>query len=133
MGSLQDIISPLSLIWHQLDFKSTEGKYAIGYSLGLWDKDYDPNTGNTWPDGSKTKGIFSAQFMAEHPAEGWKQMQDFYNRTGVKIWQICPSLVESCGSEAKWSSNFGQRVVSVILKIVSLHRTLRSRLALPDG
>ncbi|KAK0759458.1 hypothetical protein N5P37_007646 [Trichoderma harzianum] len=133
MGSLQDIISPLSLIWHQLDFKSTEGKYAIGYSLGLWDKDYDPNTGNTWPDGSKTKGIFSEQFMAEHPAEGWKQMQDFYNRTGVKIWQICPSLVESCGSEAKWSSGFGQKVVSVILKIVSLHRTLRSRLALPDG
>ncbi|UKZ55768.1 hypothetical protein TrVGV298_009592 [Trichoderma virens] len=134
MGSLHDIISPLSLIWSKLDIETPpNGDIGIGYTQGLWEENYDPNINNTWPNGKETKGIFTEKFLKSCPSEGWTQMQEFYKRTGVKIWQINPTLVERAGRQAEWSSAFGQKVMSVVLGMVSLHRTQRSRLILPDG
>ncbi|KAL6901178.1 hypothetical protein GGI43DRAFT_383518 [Trichoderma evansii] len=95
--------------------------------------EYDPSNDNVWGDGTATKGIFTPEFKEQNPSEGWDQMQSFYRQTGVKIWQLCPPIVEEAGQRASWSSSFGQKVVSVILRILSLCRSLHSRLLLPDG
>ncbi|KAL7934734.1 hypothetical protein V8C35DRAFT_327100 [Trichoderma chlorosporum] len=134
MESLQDITSPLSLIWAKLGIANPpSGEIGYGYTQGLWDETYDPNVDNTWPDGEETQGIFTEKFMNSYPSEGWGQMREFYERTGIKIWQLNPSLVDKAGRGADWSIAFGQKVMSVVLKMVSLRRTLRSRLILPTG
>ncbi|KAL7813893.1 hypothetical protein V8C44DRAFT_363803 [Trichoderma aethiopicum] len=134
MSSLKDIMSPLGLIWAKLGIQPVPDRdMDIGYMQGLWDEQYDPHVDNTWPNGEETKGIFNETFMESCPSDAWTQMQDFYRRTGVKVWQINPSLLARAGHQAEWSSSFGQKVVSVVLKTVSLRRTPRSRLILPDG
>ncbi|UKZ47447.1 hypothetical protein TrVGV298_001665 [Trichoderma virens] len=77
---------------------------------GLWSEDYDPfKRENVFADGPKTRSIFAEAFATENPPTEWKRMKDFYRRTKIK------------------------KAVSVTLRIVSLRRTLRSRLILPDG
>jgi hypothetical protein len=69
----------------------------IGYVQGLWKDDYNPMTDHTWNDDGKTAGIFTNEFMSAHPSDSWKQMLEFYKRTGFKVWQISPSMVERAG------------------------------------
>ncbi|PTB47394.1 hypothetical protein M431DRAFT_102340 [Trichoderma harzianum CBS 226.95] len=135
MGSLQDIISPLTLISPKLRIQPPPvGDMAIGYIQGLWHEDYKPDGKAThWKDGDETAAIFSEKFTTRYPSEGWAQMEEFWKRTGVKIWQLNPALVSQAGRHAEWSSVFGQNVISVVLQTLSLHRTLNSRLILPDG
>lgn len=60
-------------------------------------------------------------------------MEEFYKRTGVKIWHLNTIFVEAAGSRADWTSSFGQNIVAPVLGLLSLRRALRSRLVLPDG
>lgn len=133
MSGLDDIMSPLRLIWTKTGFDAVTGLANFGDIEGLWKPEYDPSNGNVWGDGTTTKGIFAPEFKEQNPAEGWDQMQSFYRQTGVKIWQLCPPIVEAAGQHSSWSSSFGQNVVSVILRVLSLCRSLHSRLLLPDG
>lgn len=133
MSGLCDIMSPLRLIWTKVGFSAVNGLADFGDIEGLWKPEYDPSNDNTWEDGTTTKGIFTTQFKQNNPSEGWDQMQAFYQQTGVKIWQLCPPVVQAAGERASWSSSFGQNVVSVILRILSLCRSFYSRLRLPDG
>jgi hypothetical protein len=45
-----------------------------------------------------------------------------YEATGAMVWMIIPSLVEAAGCAAGWSGEFGQTVVSKVLRILSLRR-----------
>lgn len=134
MSSLQDILSPLHLMWPRFGIdmpllRSSE----IGYWEGLWREDYDPEKEwNVFDRRRKTRGILSQSFIEEHPSKYWGKVKKFL-RDGVKIWQLNPFFVEGVGREAEWSSAFGKDVVSVILRAVSLRRTQRSRLLLPNG
>ncbi|UKZ74010.1 hypothetical protein TrVFT333_001664 [Trichoderma virens FT-333] len=135
LSNLQDILSPLSLIWKKVGIK-VPGIWPIkaGDLEGLWSEDDDLfKRENVFADGFKIHGIFAESFAAENPSTEWRKLKDFYRRTRIKLWQIDPSLVELAGREAEWSTKFGKKVVPVILGIVSLRRTLRSRLILPDG
>ncbi|KAL7808405.1 P-loop containing nucleoside triphosphate hydrolase protein [Trichoderma gracile] len=112
MSALQDILSPLSLMWLKLGIEApvVVSVYA-GHLAGLWNELYDPYSENVWPNGEKTEGIFSTNFLKQHGCQSLTQMEEVYQRTGFKVWQ-----------DAEWSSAFGQEVM-----------TLRSRLRLPDG
>jgi hypothetical protein len=70
--------------------------------------------------------------MKEHPSPELEKARNIYKATGARVWTIVLSLVEAAGRAAGWSSDFGQSVVSVVLRTLSLRRTLRSRLLLPD-
>lgn len=133
MSGLYDIMSPLRLIWDKTGFDAVTGLANFGDIDGLWKPEYDPSNYNVWGDGTATKGIFTPEFKEQNPSEGWDQMQSSYRQTGVKIWQLCPPIVEAAGQRASWSSSFGQNVVSAIFRILSLCRSLHSRLLLPDG
>lgn len=133
MSGLCDIMSPLRLIWTKTGFDAVNGLADFGNIEGLWKPEYDPCIDNTWEDGTTTNGIFTIHFKQRNPSEGWGQMQSFYKKTSVKIWQLCPPIVQMAGERASWSSSFGQNVVSVILRTLSLRRSLYSPLRLPDG
>ncbi|PNP51939.1 hypothetical protein THARTR1_07148 [Trichoderma harzianum] len=135
MSTLRDILSPLWLIWHKININiPVLWVKTIGHVEGLWNDEYDPYEEETvFADGSKTRGILSESFIKEHPSLEWAKLKEFHHKTGIKLWQINPFLVDAAGRAAEWSSDFGQKVVSVVLQILSLRRTLRSRLVLPDG
>ncbi|KAL7929446.1 hypothetical protein V8C35DRAFT_284402 [Trichoderma chlorosporum] len=105
MSGLIDILSPLSLMWPKFGL---EMPFLLGHDIdyleGLWRDEYDP----------------------------FAEVKKFLERD-IRIWQIDPHLVERVGRAAQWSSSFGKDVISVVLKVVSLRRTLQSRLVLPDG
>ncbi|KAL7815078.1 hypothetical protein V8C44DRAFT_31828 [Trichoderma aethiopicum] len=67
---------------------------------------------NVWPNGEKTEGIFSTNFLKQHGCQSLAQMEEVYKHTGLKVWQVSPLLVEKAGKEAEWSSSFGQEVMS---------------------
>ncbi|KAL6825252.1 hypothetical protein V8C40DRAFT_287715 [Trichoderma camerunense] len=133
VSSLHDIMSPLLLLWEKIGIKAVTEHADYGNIQGLWRTSYDPDNENQWEDGTSTAGIFTATFKAKYPSKSWDEMEGFYRRTGVKIWQLNPVIVEAAGQKAEWSSSFGQNVVSAILGLLSLQRSLRSRLVLPDG
>ncbi|KAM0263912.1 hypothetical protein ACHAQJ_000947 [Trichoderma viride] len=110
MSGLRDI----KLTWSKLRIQDpSSGDLDVGYVQGLWKDDYDPLTAHTWNDDEKTAGIFTDAFMSAHHSDGWKQMLEFYQRTGFKVWQINPYMVESVRRQAERSSTFGQNVISV--------------------
>lgn len=126
-------MSPLVLLWEKIGIKAVTEYVDYGNIQGLWRTSYDPDNQNQWEDGTSTVGIFTAKFKAKYPSKTWDEMEGFYNRTGVKIWQLNPVIVEAAGRKAEWSSSFGQNVVSAILGLLALQRSLISRLVLPDG
>ncbi|KAF3073075.1 hypothetical protein CFAM422_004964 [Trichoderma lentiforme] len=126
-------MSPLVLLWEKIGIKAVTEYADYGNIQGLWRTSYDPDNENQWEDGTSTAGIFTAKFKAKYPSKSWDEMEGFYKRTGVKIWQLNPVIVEAAGRKAEWSSSFGQNVVSAILGLLALQRSLRSRLVLPDG
>ncbi|KAM0263140.1 hypothetical protein ACHAQJ_001293 [Trichoderma viride] len=126
-------MSPLVLMWARTGIKGVTGYADYGSILGLWRTNYDPTKENQWEDGTSTRGIFTSEFKAKYPSKSWDELEEFHRRTGVKIWQLDPVIVDAAGRQAEWSSSFGQGVVSAILGLVSLRRSLRSRLVLPDG
>ncbi|KAK4078931.1 hypothetical protein Trihar35433_36 [Trichoderma harzianum] len=134
MSGLQDILSPLYLMWPTFGIdmpllRSSE----IEYLEGLWREDYDPEKEwNVFDRRRKTRGILSESFIEEHPSKCWGKVKKFL-QNGVKIWQLNPFFVERVGREAEWSSAIGKDVISAILRAVSLRRTQRSRLLLPNG
>ncbi|KAL7940427.1 hypothetical protein V8C42DRAFT_356270 [Trichoderma barbatum] len=135
MSGLQDILSPLSLMWNKMSI-DLPGLWSdeIGHMEGLWSEEYDPFEEETiFDDGTRTRGILTDSFMAKHPSQDWAKVKQVYYRTDIRLWQIDPSLVERVGRAADWSTTFGKKVVSAVLRTVSLRRTLRSRLLLPDG
>ncbi|KAL7906500.1 P-loop containing nucleoside triphosphate hydrolase protein [Trichoderma velutinum] len=133
MSSLHDIMSPLILLWTKIGIKAATEYADYGNIQGLWRTSYDPDNNNQWEDGSSTLGVFTAEFKGKYPPKSWDEMEDFYKRTGVKIWQLNPVIVEAAGRKAEWSSSFGQNVVSAIFGLLALRRCLRSRLVLPNG
>ncbi|KAM6484740.1 hypothetical protein HDV62DRAFT_379126 [Trichoderma sp. SZMC 28011] len=133
VSSLHDIMSPLLLLWEKIGIKAVTEHADYGNIQGLWRTSYDPDNENQWEDGTSTADIFTATFKAKYPSKSWDEMEGFYRRTGVKIWQLNPVIVEAAGQKAEWSSSLGQNVVSAILGLLSLQRSLRSRLVLPDG
>lgn len=133
VSGLHDIISPLVLLWEKIGIEAVAEYADYGSIQGLWRTSYDPYNENRWEDGTFTRGVFTAEFKAKYPSKSWDEMEEFYERTGVKIWQLNPVIVEAAGREAEWSGSFGQNVVSVILRILALQRSLGSRLLLPDG
>ncbi|KAH0524312.1 hypothetical protein TsFJ059_006841 [Trichoderma semiorbis] len=133
VSTLHDIMSPLVLLWEKIGIKAVTEYVDYGNIQGLWRTSYDPDNQNQWEDGTSTVGIFTAMFEAKYPSKSWDEMEGFYNRTGVKIWQLNPVIVEAAGRKAEWSSSFGQNVVSAILGLLALQRSLGSRLVLPDG
>jgi hypothetical protein len=133
MSNLRDIMSPLSLIWRKFDIDLRDIVDKVGCLEGLWHDKYDPTVEDNKLFDEITHGIFSEMFMAENQCSGLVKAKNIYDESGLKVWCLSPTLVEAAGHAASWSSEHGQNVVSSILGLLAVKRTLRTRLMLPDG
>ncbi|QPC60884.1 hypothetical protein HYE67_003115 [Fusarium culmorum] len=104
LSSLQDLISPLSLIWNAYNI-------AID-SPGLYDETYDPYQAKNVFQKGTTVGIFHEDFLAE--CSDWKPLMDIYEASGrtCKLWIVNPTIFKHAGKTLEWGTNAGHLVVS---------------------
>lgn len=110
--------------WKYMDLGSSEGLWRVEYNS------YDEAT--TFDDGVMTKEIFHENNLSQHLHKDWVWMMELY-AIGLYIWQIVPVLNDKAGKRAAWSTNLNKEVPAQVLRLLSIRRTLRSRLVLPNG
>lgn len=133
ISGLQDILSPVALMWQKYDFGHTNWeRLMLGDLSHLWHDQYDPFKKVNSIVGTETLGVFhdSNGFIE---SEAGQKMHKFWLDHKWPVWQLCPDLVKLAGDQGKWGIGFAKCVVSKILSMLSLRRTLRTPLALPDG
>jgi hypothetical protein len=134
VSTLRDLEAPLHFFWkrYEIDVYAWDSM-KIGNCSGLWHHGYDPYAyKNELEDPLvSVHGLLSPELIDKYP--GLAKMKGIYEQTGVPIWQMNPFLFKRAGKEMEWGTSFGQQVVRPILGLLSIRRTPRSPVKLPDG
>lgn len=70
IGSLRDIMSPLSLVWRKYNPDLRDIVNNVGCLKGMWHNEYDPTMEENKLFSETTRGIFSETFMTENQCPG---------------------------------------------------------------
>lgn len=133
ISGLQDILSPIALMWQKYEFGHINwDQLTLGDITHLWHEQYDPCKKVNSINGKETPGIFyDKNGLIE--SEAGLRLYKFWLDYKWPIWQLCPDLVKMAGDQGKWNVSFAKNVISKILSLLSLRRTLRTPPELPNG
>ncbi|KAF5009663.1 hypothetical protein FDECE_4132 [Fusarium decemcellulare] len=132
-SSLRDLLSPLLLMWKALSVTWEPAVDTLGWLPGLYRPDYDPvKTTNAFAGSdSPTTGIFSPEFLAQHPE--LEVLKAAFDKDGSRLWILHPHLYKTVGQRLTWGGDLASQVVRPILSKMQIRRTMLSPVTLPDG
>ncbi|KAJ3515514.1 hypothetical protein NM208_g14955 [Fusarium decemcellulare] len=89
-------------------------------------------TTNVFPESdSPTIGIFSPEFLAQHPE--LEVLKAAFDKDGSRLWILHPHLYKTVGQRLTWGGDLASQVVRPILSKMQIRRTMLSPVTLPDG
>lgn len=134
---LRDILAPLNMMWDKYNCEWEPDSAEIGNLANLYSPDYDPTDEEGFFDregGGRTCAIFGSDYLEKHPE--LKPVEEAYRDCcHVRLWMLCPCLLEQVAKKISWGTYLGSRILAQIMRMLQINRKMHSFVTVPaeDG